>query len=56
MSVKIRAAARGKPSDPNYPVRYHPVPVSRGTVTLRDLAERAAAVSTVSSIDLVAAV
>jgi predicted histone-like DNA-binding protein len=55
MAVKYNTVARGNPSDPNAPKKYYPVVKSTGRVRQRDLAERAAEMSTLSSADLAAA-
>jgi predicted histone-like DNA-binding protein len=54
MAVKYTVVARGKPGDPEAPKKYHPMVKSTGKTTLRDLAERIAEISTVSSVDVVA--
>jgi predicted histone-like DNA-binding protein len=54
MTVKYTIVARGKPGDPEAPKKYYPMVKSTGKTTLRDLAERIAEISTVSSVDVVA--
>jgi predicted histone-like DNA-binding protein len=54
MAVKYTVVARGKPGDPEAPKKYYPMVKSTGKTTLRDLAERVAEISTVSSVDVVA--
>lgn len=54
MTVKYTVVARGKPGDPESPKKYYPMVKSTGKTTLRDLAERVAEISTVSSVDVVA--
>ena len=55
MTVKYTVVARGNPQDPNAPKKYHVVAKSTGETTLPKLAERMAEISTLSSIDLTAA-
>jgi predicted histone-like DNA-binding protein len=54
MTVKYTVVARGKPGDPEAPKKYYPMVKSVGRVTLRQLAQRIADISTVSSVDTVA--
>jgi len=56
MSVKYNVVERGKPGDPTAPKKYYPSAIARGRVDLRHIAERAAAVSTVSVPDSVAVI
>ncbi len=51
MSVAYRIITRRDPSDPEAPETYHPSVRSSGRVTIRDLAETLAVISTVSSAD-----
>ena len=55
MTVKYTIVARGNPQDPDAPKKYYPVAKSTGETTLSKLAERAAEMSTLSSVDLAAA-
>ena len=55
MAVKYTVVARGKPADPSAPKKYYPVIKSTGRVKARDLAQRAAEMSTLSPVDLAAA-
>jgi len=55
MTAKYTIVARGNPQDTSAPKKYYPLVKSRGDVTLRRLAERIAEISTLSSIDIVAA-
>lgn len=55
MTVKYTITARGNPQNPDAPKKYYPVAKSTGETTLPKLAERAAEMSTLSSVDLAAA-
>jgi predicted histone-like DNA-binding protein len=54
MPAKYNVIARKNPRDPDAPEKYYPSFVSSGKVTLRQLAEHIADISTVSSIDTLA--
>ena len=54
MSVKFNVVERGKPGDPEAPKKYYPSIVATGKVTQRDVAKRAAEISTVSIADTAA--
>src|SRR5690349_19027046 len=56
MSVKFNVVERGKPGDPTAPKKFYPSVVSSGKVGQRDVANIAAAVSTVSPADMAAVV
>jgi predicted histone-like DNA-binding protein len=56
VTVEYSIVARGNPQDPAEPKRYYPMLKSTGELTLRDLAERAAEMSTLSPVDVAAAV
>ncbi len=56
MSVKYTVVARGNPRDPQAPKKYYAQAQSTGTLDLRDLAEEVTAISTLSSIDMIAAI
>jgi predicted histone-like DNA-binding protein len=56
MTVEYSIVARGNPQDPAEPKKYYPVVKSTGELKLRDLAERAAEMSTLSPVDVAAAV
>jgi len=56
MTVEYSIVARGNPQDPAEPKKYYPVLRSTGELKLRDLAERAAEMSTLSPVDVAAAV
>jgi predicted histone-like DNA-binding protein len=56
VTVKYTVVARGDPRDPLAPKKYYPLAKSTDEVTLPDMARRAAEISTLSSVDLVAAV
>jgi predicted histone-like DNA-binding protein len=54
MSVKYNIVERGNPGDPNAPKKFYPSLQSSGRVTLRQLAQEIAQISTVSSVDTMA--
>ena len=54
MSIKYNVIARGKPGDPTAPPKYYPSISSSGRLTLRQLSQRIAQISTVSSVDTLA--
>ncbi|MBN1430923.1 MAG: HU family DNA-binding protein [Anaerolineae bacterium] len=54
MSVKFNVVERGNPGDPAAPKKFYPSIVSSGRVTLRQLAQDIARISTVSSADTMA--
>jgi len=54
MSVKYRVVERGKPGDPTAPKKFYPLVKSSGQTTLRELANRIAQISTVSTVDTMA--
>ncbi|MFH1636461.1 MAG: HU family DNA-binding protein [Chloroflexota bacterium] len=54
MSVKYKVVARGNPQNPEAPKKYYANYISSGRVTLRDIANQIAQISTVSSIDMLA--
>ena len=56
MSIKFNVVERGNPARPNMPKKYYPSIQSSGRVTLRQLAERASNMSTLSTTDIMAAV
>jgi predicted histone-like DNA-binding protein len=56
MTVKYTIVARGDPRDAAAPEKYYPLVKSTGEITLPDLAARAAEISTLSPVDLAAAV
>ena len=51
MTAKYNVVERGNPADPEAPKKYYPSYVSTGKVRLRDMAERIAEISTMSTID-----
>ncbi len=55
MTVRYTITARGNPQNPDAPKKFYPVVKSTGKVTLRQLAERSAEISTLSSVDMAAA-
>lgn len=56
MSVKYNIVERGNPSNRDAPKKFYPSIQSSGRVTTRELAEMAAQRSTMSSIDMMAAI
>lgn len=56
MTVKYTTVARGNPQDSAAPKKYYPLVKSTGETTLPELADRMAEMSTLSSVDLAAAV
>ncbi len=56
MTVKYSVVARGNPRDPQAPKKYYAQAQSTGTVDLRDVAEQVGTISTLSSIDMLAAI
>ncbi|MBE7433268.1 MAG: HU family DNA-binding protein [Anaerolineales bacterium] len=54
MSVKFNVVERGKPGDPAAPKKYYPSIQSSGRVTLRQLSQSVAQMSTISSADTLA--
>jgi predicted histone-like DNA-binding protein len=56
MAIKYRIVQKVNPSKPTDPRKYYATVVSRGEITLRDLAKEAAEISTVSIADMVASV
>lgn len=56
MSVKFNIVGRGNPSDPEAPKKFYPSLQSTGRMTLRELAEQASAMSTLTTMDMMAAI
>jgi predicted histone-like DNA-binding protein len=56
MSVKFNIVERGRPGKPEAPKKYYPSIQSAGRVTLRQLAEEACDMSTLSTPDMMAAI
>ena len=56
MSVKYNIVQRGNPADSESPRKYYPSIQASGRLTLRQLAERAAQMSTLTTTDMVAAI
>lgn len=56
MSVKFNVVERGNPSKPEEPKKFYPSIQSSGRLTLRELAEEAADRSTLTTVDILAAV
>jgi predicted histone-like DNA-binding protein len=56
MTVKFTTIERPNPQDPTAPKKHYPLIQSRGRVTVQQLAERAAEISTLSPADVAAAI
>ena len=56
MSVKFNIVERGNPANPGAPKKFYPSIQSSGRVSTRELAELASQMSTLSSVDMVAAI
>ena len=56
MSVKFNIVERSRPGDSNAPRKYYPSIQSTGRVSMRDLAEHASDISTLSTPDMMAAI
>jgi hypothetical protein len=56
MSIQFNVVERGNPARPDMPKKHYPSIQSSGRVTLRQLAERASNMSTLSTTDIMAAV
>lgn len=56
MAVKFNVVERGNPVKPEAPKKYYPSIQSSGRVTARELAEMAAQRSTLSTMDMMAAI
>ena len=56
MTVKFNVVERGNPAKPEAPRKFYPAIQSSGRITVRQLAERAAQMSTLSTMDIVAAI
>ena len=56
MSVKFNVVERGKPGAPDAPKKFYPSIQSTGRVTQRDVSEMAAQRSTLSTMDMMAAI
>jgi predicted histone-like DNA-binding protein len=56
MSVKFNIVERGNPANPAAPKKFYPSIQSSGRVSTRELAEMASQMSTLSSVDMVAAI
>ena len=56
MSVKFNVVERGNPSNREAPKKYYPSIQSSGRVTTREMAEMAAQRSTLSTMDMMAAI
>ena len=54
MSIKYEIIQRPNPRDPNAPKKFYAIVQNEGEVTIRDLAEQIARISTVSTIDTMA--
>jgi predicted histone-like DNA-binding protein len=56
MSIKFNIVERGRPGKPEAPKKYYPSLQSTGRVTLRQLAQEASDMSTLSTPDMMAAI
>ncbi|HXQ35948.1 MAG TPA: HU family DNA-binding protein [Anaerolineales bacterium] len=56
MSVKYNIVERGNPANPEAPKKFYPSIQSTGRMTLRELAEQASQMSTLTSVDMMAAI
>jgi predicted histone-like DNA-binding protein len=56
MSIKFNIVKRGRPGDSQAPKKYYPSIQSTGRVSVRQLAERASDISTLSTPDMMAAI
>jgi predicted histone-like DNA-binding protein len=56
MSIKFNIVERGRPGNSAAPKKYYPSIQSSGRVSLRQLAERASRISTLSTPDMIAAI
>ena len=56
MGVKFNIVERGNPANPAAPKKFYPSIQSSGRVSTRELAEMASQMSTLSSVDMVAAI
>lgn len=56
MSIKFNIVERGRPGHSEAPKKYYPSIQSTGRVSVRDLAERASDMSTLSTVDMMAAI
>ncbi len=56
MSIKFSVVERGNPSNPEAPKKFYPSIQSSGRMTVRELAEQASQMSTLSTTDVVAAI
>ena len=56
MTIKFNTVKRGNPADSEYPKKYYPSIQSSGRISLRQLASRAAQMSTLTTTDMVAAI
>ena len=56
MPVKYNIVERGNPTNPTAPKKFYPSIHSSGRVTTRELAERAAQMSTLTTVDMMAAI
>lgn len=56
MSVKFNVVKRGNPAKPEVSKKYYPSIQSSGRMTMRQLAEKASEMSTLTTVDVMAAV
>jgi predicted histone-like DNA-binding protein len=56
MSIKFIVVERGNPAKPDAPRKYYPSIQSNGRMTMRQLAEKAADMSTLTTVDVMAVI
>lgn len=56
MPIKFNIVGRGNPAKPEAPKKYYPSIQSTGRMTMRELAEKASHMSTLSTVDMMAAI
>jgi predicted histone-like DNA-binding protein len=56
MSIKFSVVERGNPANPEAPKKFYPSIQSSGRVTTRELAEQASQMSTLTTMDMMAAI
>jgi predicted histone-like DNA-binding protein len=56
MSIKYSIVERGRPGQPEAPKKYYPYLRSTGRVSMRQLAQEASQISTLSTTDMMAAI
>ena len=56
MSIKFNVVERGNPTNPQAPKKFYPSIQSSGRMTVRELAEQASQMSTLTTMDMMAAI